>query len=205
MIAYLYGTIFEKNIPEIVLMVNGVGYLVICSTNTYDKLPKTNEECGLFIKTIVREDAIDLYGFISKDEKHLFNLLTSVSGIGPKTAIGILGSMNMQDFKAAIALNDIVALSRAPGIGKKTAQRIALELKDKISEEFIISDDSSEVDFDVSDKRDARSEALIALKTLGYTQQEASMAIKAVLNSHVGEELHSDEIIKYSLKAMSEV
>lgn len=206
MIAYLTGNIIEKSTSAVVILVNGVGYLVSCSTNTFDRLPKLNEECSLHIKTVVKEDAIDLYGFLSKDEMHLFSLLTTVSGVGPKTAIGILGSMSIQDFKAAVALNDTVALSRAPGIGKKTAQRIALELKDKIGEEILVdsSSDGYSIDTVAFDNRDARSEALIALKSLGYTQFEASNAIKSVLNAHKGEELHPDEIIRYALKTMSE-
>ena len=206
MIAYLTGNIIEKSTDGVILLVNGVGYLIFCSSNTYDKLPKVNEDCGLYIKTVIREDAFELYGFISKEEKNLFNLLTSVSGIGPKTAIGILGSMNIQDFKAAVALNDTIALSRAPGIGKKTAQRIALELKDKIGEEMLISQsyDDDNIGISTSDTRDARAEALIALKTLGYTQNEASDAIKSVLHAHKNEDLHPDEIIRFALKAMSE-
>lgn len=206
MIAYLYGTILEKNTTELVLLVNGVGYLVFCSANTYERLPKSNEEIGLFIKTIVRQDAFELYGFLNKDERNIFNLLTNVSGIGPKTAIGILGSMNIQDFKAAVALNDTVTLSRAPGIGKKTAQRIALELKDKISEEIFVADNVNEVNtnIDISELRDARSESLIALKTLGYTHMEASNAIKSVLINNQDKDLHPDDIIRLALKAMSE-
>lgn len=207
MIAYLQGTLLERNANEVVLLVNGVGYLVYCSSNTQTMLPKTGEVCELYTKMIVREDAMDLFGFATKEEKILFSLLTSVSGVGPKTAIGILGSMSTRDLKTAIAMNDTLALSRAPGIGKKTAQRLAMELRDKMSDELLLSQDDAFILAEPLSPmdRDAKSDALVALKSLGYTQAEASNAIKLVLAQHTQESLNSDDIIRFALKAMSEL
>lgn len=207
MIAYLQGKLLERNANEVVLLVNGVGYLVYCSSNTQTMLPKTGEICELYIKMIVREDAMDLFGFASKEEKTLFSLLTSVSGIGPKTAIGILGSMSTKDLKTAIAMNDTLALSRAPGIGKKTAQRLAMELRDKMSDELLLAQDDafSIIESLSATDRDAKSEALVALKSLGYTQAEAANAIKMVMSQHNGASLNADEIIRFALKTMSEL
>lgn len=206
MIAYLNGSLLERSANEVIILVNGVGYLVYCSTNTLSNLPKSGENCELYIKMIVREDAMELYGFAKHEEKTLFNMLTTISGVGPKTALGILGTMNTKDLKTAIAMNDTVALSRAPGIGKKTAQRIALELRDKMSDELLLASEesSSFVDAMPPADRDAKSDALVALKSLGYTQMEAAKAIQIVMQQHAGEALHSDDIIRYALKTMSE-
>ncbi|NMD38963.1 MAG: Holliday junction branch migration protein RuvA [Christensenellaceae bacterium] len=205
MIAYLTGTIIERSSNELILLVGGVGYRLNCSMNTLAMLPSNNETAELYTKLVVREDSMELYGFASKDEKNIFNMLTGVTGIGPKTAIAILGTMTLKDLKTAIAMNDTVSLSRAPGIGKKTAQRICLELRDKISDELLLSSDEDiNNGFEVMPQsmRDAKSEALVALKTLGYTQIEASNAIKAVIKNHGAENLTADEFIRYALKSM---
>ncbi len=205
MIAYLTGTIIERSSNEVLLLVGGVGYRVNCSMNTLAMLPSNNETAELYTKMVVREDSMELYGFASKDEKDIFNMLTSVTGIGPKTAVGILGTMTLKDLKTAIAMNDNVALSRAPGIGKKTAQRICLELRDKMSDDLLLSsnDDSASFDTIPDSMRDAKSEALVALKTLGYTQIEASNALKAVVKNHGADNLTADEFIRLALRSMS--
>lgn len=204
MIAYLKGTLLEKNANEVVLLVNGVGYLIYCSYNTLASLGHLGSECELYIKMVVREDAMDLFGFASRDEKTLFTLLTGISGVGPKTAVGILGTMSVKDLKTAIAMNDTVALARCPGIGKKTASRIALELRDKMGDELLLAnDDGFESVATAGVDRDAKSEALVALKSLGYTQLEASNALKAALQAHSGENLSADDMIRFALKSMS--
>lgn len=205
MIASLTGTVESQRKNEIVLLVGGIGFRIICSMNTLSKLSHNHDEVTVFTKMNVREDAMELYGFASYDEKSLFVLLTSVNGVGPRTAIGILGTMPIKDLKIAIVMSDVSALSRAPGIGKKTAQRIALELKEKISDEILTADDyDSNVDFiPDNDSRDARSEAILALKTLGYTQNEISSVMKTVLRDNKGKDLNADELIREVLKTMS--
>ena len=158
----------------------------------------------LFTHMSVREDAMELYGFLKREERDMFCRLISVSGIGPKSALGVLGSMPLSDLRLAILTGDAAALSRAPGIGKKTAQRISLELKDKLAQdalggavgldEFVVT---SSVDASV---QDAVSEAMLALKSLGYTPQEAANALKSVK----GQADTPDELIKLALRHMAQ-
>ena len=124
MFAYMDGIVAEKGANEIVLEVNGIGFSIQCSMNTLGNTPQTGESMRCYTYLAVREDAMDIYGFATKSEKDMFQRLRTVSGVGPKTALGILGSMPLQDLVLAIAMEDITALSRAPGVGKKTAQRI---------------------------------------------------------------------------------
>ena len=134
MYAFIEGEVCEKLNGSLTLLAGGVGYLLSCSNNTLQAAPALGEKMRCYTFLSVREDAMELFGFAAREEKELFMQLTSVSGIGPKTALGLLGSMPLRDLNLAILLGDVNALSRAPGIGKKTAQRIALELKDKISQ-----------------------------------------------------------------------
>ena len=134
MYAFIEGTVCEKANGCLVLQAGGVGWQLSCSNNTLMAAPALGETMRCFTFLSVREDALELFGFATREEKEMFLQLTSVSGIGPKTALGVLGAMPLRDLNLAILLGDVNALSRAPGIGKKTAQRIALELKDKISQ-----------------------------------------------------------------------
>ena len=115
----------------------GLGLRVMCSMNTLAVLPAAGQECTLYTFMNVREDAMELFGFCQKEERDMFKRLTSVSGIGPRSALGVLGSMPLADLRLAILTGDAAALSRAPGIGKKTAQRISLELKDKLAQDAL--------------------------------------------------------------------
>jgi Holliday junction DNA helicase RuvA len=147
----------------------------------------------------VREDALELFGFAAKEEKAMFLRLISVSGIGPRTALGVLGSMPLKDLHLAILTGDLNALSRAPGVGKKTAQRIALELKDQISQEALTGLPQEQTSGGVSVRDDALTEALQALQSLGYTPVEASRALQAVR----GKSDKADELIKLALRSMA--
>jgi Holliday junction DNA helicase RuvA len=146
----------------------------------------------------VREDALELFGFASKEEKAMFLRLVSVSGIGPRTALGVLGSMPLKDLHLAILTGDLNALSRAPGVGKKTAQRIALELKDQISQEALTGLPQEHVS-GTPVRDDALTEAMQALQSLGYTPVEASRALQAVR----GKSDKADELIKLALRTMA--
>lgn len=205
MIAMIKGTLMDKSEGEAVVMTSGgLGMRAMCSMNTLAALPAAGEECMLFTHMSVREDAMELYGFMKREERDMFRRLISVSGIGPKSALGVLGSMPLSDLRLAILTGDAAALSRAPGIGKKTAQRISLELKDKLAQdalggtagldEFVVT---SSVDAPV---QDAVSEAMLALKSLGYTPQEAANALKAVK----GKADTPDELIKLALRHMAQ-
>jgi len=134
MIAHLRGTLLATSPGRAVVDCNGVGYDVTVSMNTFTQLPEAGREVSLFIYTYVREEQIALFGFHLAEEKALFEKLLSVSGIGPKLAVNILGGMNTRDLVGAIRGSDAVKLTRMPGVGKKTAERMVLELKDKLAE-----------------------------------------------------------------------
>ena len=180
MFAFLEGRIDSKGQNEVVLDVHGIGFELNCSMNTLGALPPMGETARLYTLLNVKEDLMELYGFSSTEEKHMFERLTSVSGIGPKTALQILSSMTLKDLTLAIVSGDTTALSRAQGIGKKTAQRIALELKEKVSEaDFSVLQPGVVLPAAVP-VTDAVNEAVQGLISLGYTAQEAARAVKSV-------------------------
>ena len=205
MIAMVKGILMEKSEGEAIVMTGaGLGLRMMCSMNTLSGLPAAGGECTLYTHMNVREDAMELFGFLKREERDMFRRLISVSGIGPKSALGVLGSMPISDLRLAILTGDAAALSRAPGIGKKTAQRISLELKDKLAqdalggtaglEDFVVTADPA------APVQDAVSEAMLALKSLGYTPQEAANALKGVKG-------HADtpyELIKLALRHMAQ-
>ena len=206
MIAMVKGFLMEKGEGEAVVMTSGgLGLRMMCSMNTLSALPQAGEECTLHTHMNVREDAMELFGFLKREERDMFRRLISVSGIGPKSALGILGSMPLSDLRLAILTGDAAALSRAPGIGKKTAQRLSLELKDKLAqdalggtaglEDFVVT---SSVD---APAQDAVSEAMLALKSLGYMPQEAANALKSVK----GQADTADALIRLALRQMAQM
>ena len=199
MFAYLDGTVAAKGQNEVILDVQGVGFQLSCSMNTLTDVPPTGEKFRLFTVLNVKEDLMELFGFATLEEKHMFERLTSVSGIGPKTAIQILSSMPLRDLTLAIMTGDTTALSRAQGIGKKTAQRIALELKEKVDETDLkgFSQDSS---FTASvPVTDTLNEAIQGLISLGYTSQEAARAVKEVS----GQSNDPAQLIMLALRGMT--
>ncbi len=198
MYAFIEGQVCEKAGGELILMAGGVGYALNCSMNTLQAAPAMGQTMRCYTWLSVREDAMELYGFATKEEKSLFLSLTSVSGIGPKTALGVLGSMPLRDLNLAILLGDVSALSRAPGIGKKTAQRIALELKDKISQADVNASDSPAA-VAVPLTADNVTEALEALTALGYTSTEARNALGGVKDK----DAPVDELIRLALRTMA--
>ena len=198
MYAFIEGQVCEKAGGELILMAGGVGYALNCSMNTLQAAPAMGQTMRCYTWLSVREDAMELYGFATKEEKSLFLSLTSVSGIGPKTALGVLGSMPLRELNLAILLGDVSALSRAPGIGKKTAQRIALELKDKISQADVNAPDSpAAVAGPLT--ADNVTEALEALIALGYTSTEARNALGGVKDK----DAPVDELIRLALRTMA--
>ena len=200
MFAYLEGKIDSKGQNEVILDVQGVGFELNCSMNTLTELPPIGEQTRLYTVLNVKEDLMELYGFATTEEKRMFERLTSISGIGPKSAIQILSSMSLRDLTLAIMTGDTTALARAQGIGKKTAQRIALELKEKVSEADLsgiqMSDISATAQVPVSD---ALNEAIQGLISLGYTAQEAARAVKQVS----GQSDEPAQLIMLALRGMS--
>ena len=201
MYAFIEGIIEHKSHNELVLNTNGVGYLLLCSNSTLSSAPPRGEFMRVYTYLSVRADAMDLFGFVTQDEKNMFLKLNSISGIGPKTALGILAALPLGELTLAILTGDAVMLSRAPGIGKKTAQRIVLELKDKLSAEDLAGDQSlSPMHLVMKDS--VMAEAIMALQSLGYTQTEAARAVSDVQQSG-GDALSPDEIVRRALRGMS--
>lgn len=193
MLAYLNGILEYIFEDYIILNVNDIGYKVFISTYTLSQLPQLEQKVKIYTHMAVREDDISLYGFLTLDEIDMFNTLISVSGIGSKTALNILSNMRPENIHIAIITGDISALSKLPGIGKKTAQRMILDLKDKIKINTILELNEKNI-FDNSNKE----EAISALVSLGYSQTEARHAI-----SNIKDNLSVEELIKLGLKNLA--
>lgn len=199
MYAYINGVVADKGHNELVIEAGGVGYSLYCSLNTVQNALSVGEMMRVYTYLNVTQDGITLFGFGTKEERAMFLRLISVSGIGPKTAIGILGSMSMRDLTLAIVMGDTAALSRAPGIGKKTAQRIALELKEQISDDEVEGLSASGAKNVVPLRQDDPvTEAMIALQSLGYTAGEAMQALSAVKDKSD----QPDELVRLALRGM---
>ncbi len=178
MIAHIDGIVSDKSTDSVVIDCGGVGYELSVSTATLSACPPVGKSAKLYAHLNVREDAMELYGFISKEEKNMFLRLTAVSGIGPKSALGILSTLSVHDISVALVAGDINALARAPGIGKKTAQRLILELKDKVSNADLTGAAVSPAF--VPAAQSAQAEAIEALMALGYPSSEAARAVSRV-------------------------
>lgn len=196
MYAYFKGKIAAKEFDLAVLEVNGIGYNIRISADTSSLLPAVGEEVKLYIYTSVREDAIALYGFLTKDDLDMFKLLIGVNGIGPKGGQSILSVMTPDDLRFAIVSGDAKMIAKAPGIGAKTAQRIILDMKDKVSLEDTLHSAGEETRME-SSASDSVREAVEALTALGYGMTEAARAVKEVKDA---ERMTVEEILKASLK-----
>lgn len=200
MFAYIKGKLTYKYNDYIVVETGGVGYMVYTPLSTVQCIGNVGDEITVYTYMYVREDAMVLYGFATHDELSMFELLISVSGIGPKAAISLISSISPSKFGLAVITDDVRTLTSAPGIGKKTAQRIILELKDKIkNENFVAGDIGIEKDSEVGGEDNRRSEAVSALMVLGYTASEAYKAVSDVYS----EDMDVETIIKSSLKKLA--
>jgi Holliday junction DNA helicase RuvA len=195
MIGYLKGVLLEKLPTEVIIDVHGVGYVLAVSVNTSEVLSGVGAESALFVHTHVREDAIQLFGFATSEERAAFRMLISVSGVGPKIALGILSAMSVGDLREHIVRNNLVALSGIPGIGKKTAERLVIELRDKMQK----LDVEAEVTVQ-GGQANVRSEAMLALTSLGYSRPAAEAAIRNALKEPNGGQLTVEQLIKASLR-----
>ena len=178
MIGYLTGKIIAKKPTKILLDVNGVGYSVHISISTFEKLPDLNELTSLYIYTSVKDDAIDLYGFSNPAEKEMFELLISVSGIGPRLAQSLLSGIQVEELKYAIDEGNLSRITAVPGIGRKTAERLLVELRDKM-DKLTERTESTEAGAPSS----IRSDAIAALVNLGYNLKTAEKAVRSIMNS----------------------
>lgn len=180
MYAYIKGTLEIKASDHVVVEANGVGYRIFMSGNTIQRLGELNSNVKVFTHYHVREDNINLYGFYNLEELRMFELLISVSGVGAKSAIAILSNITPSAFALAVISNDVKALTKLPGIGAKSAQRIILELKDKLKTEETIA---AEGDFEIQTvlaKDDNMHEAISALQVLGYPVKDATKAVSSI-------------------------
>lgn len=193
MIAYLNGKIFSLSPTGVILDVQGIGYDVHISVPTFEKL-NGKETASLFIYTSVKEDSISLYGFSEREEKNIFELLISVNGIGPKSAMTILSGIQPNDLRNAIESADISRLTAMPGVGKKTAERIVLELRGKLTDSVISPAGAAPV-------RGVRSEAILALTTLGYNRSIAEKITKEI--AEVSPSITIEDMIKQALRKLS--
>lgn len=178
MYAHIEGIVAEKDHDTIVLDANGVGYLLNVSGATLSMAPAVGERMKLYCVLNVREDAMELYGFYSREEKKMYERLRGVNGVGSRTALQILSSMSVRDLSLALISGDAAALTRVPGIGKKTAQRLVLELKDKVDDDQLSGQSAT-----ISPKANAKgpeAEAIAALISLGYSSAEAAKAVSKV-------------------------
>ncbi len=198
MIAYIKGIVEDISEDNVVLDVHDIGYNVKISADTAGRLPGTGELAKLYTYTLVKEDAFQLYGFLTRDELELFKLCITVSGIGPKGAQAILSVMDTDSLRFAIISGDVKAISKAPGVGKRTAERLILELKGKITmEDTSIGKEIISQGGSVVADTDQKREAVEALVSLGYGQAESLKAVNSIENI---EEMDSGTILKAALK-----
>jgi Holliday junction DNA helicase RuvA len=197
MIASLTGILKVKNPTEILLDVHGVGYAVTIPLSTFEKLGEVGSSATILTHLHIREDAVQLFGFATDEERLSFKLLISVNGIGPKIAQGILSRIAVSDLKQHISEENISALTAIPGVGRKTAERLVIELRDKIGKigaagpASVARPDGEE---------ELRQEALLALTSLGYNRSVAEKALRQVLTEMKGEKLSLQNLIKKALR-----
>ena len=203
MIAQLTGKVAYLEFTKTIIDVNGVGYEVLIPMSTYDHMPQIGNEVKLNILTVVREDAITLYGFFNLEEKALFQMLTTVSGVGPKLSLNILSALPVSHTCTLIAENNIVALSKINGLGKKTSERLTVELRDKVA---AISSCPESIKSSISESQATTAEiedAISALGTLGYKDAKARKTVMGLLKKIPVEEQNAENLIKKSLQALN--
>ncbi|NGU66400.1 Holliday junction branch migration protein RuvA [Clostridium perfringens] len=199
MYEYIRGQFQGISKDYVVIELNNIGYRIFTSGNTMSNMPKVGDEVLLYLEQIVREDFIGLYGFTTREELEMFKLLLSINGVGAKAALSLLSISTVNNLKCAIMMGDEKHITRAPGIGKKTAQRIILELKDKLKPDELTSEEGQLIEGinDNSDYSFNINETLSALMALGYTEKEAQKALEKVDKT-----LSIENMIKESLKLL---
>lgn len=200
MYAYIKGIIADITEDNLVLECNNIGYNIRIPLSVAQRLPGIGATVKIYTYTSVREDAFNLFGFLSKDDLEIYKKLITVNGIGPKGALSILSAMSADDLRFAILSGDAKAIAKAPGIGNKSAERIILDLRDKIEIAAASSASDAALTTGSSINSDAKNEALEAMTALGYSPAEALKAIKQVV---ITEDMDSGAILKLALKAVS--
>ncbi len=202
MFSYLEGRVTERDLDCMTVDVGGVGFLVYASPQTISQAD--SDRCRIYTRVVFKENGMDIFGFLTKEEREMFDRLTAVSGVGPKTALGVLGALPVRQLALAVVTGDVKAIKSAPGIGPKTAQRLILELKDKISTDELIGGGYETPAKGAAPVLPAASnaerDALEALEALGYSQGEAAGALARVK----GQADTAEELIRLSLRAMNQ-
>jgi Holliday junction DNA helicase RuvA len=197
MIAHLKGQLTYKSPEYTIVDVNGVGYQVFTPLSTYYALPDPGQTVSLRVHTRVREDELKLFGFLTEEEQTIFQKLITINKVGPKLALGILSGMSPADLISTIMNNDAARLSTIPGVGKKTAERLTLELKDKLADLALEMEHHPEA----APKQGFYDDALSALVNLGYKKPEAEKALKTIYNQN-GKDASLEDLIKESLNIL---
>ena len=197
MITQLRGKIIKLNITNVVIDVNGVGYELMVPLSTFDRLPSEGQEVTVLTYLHHTDQTMALYGFFTEAERELFKMLMTVSGIGPRSALGVLSGISVDNFKAAVSRGDVKLIQSIHGIGPKTAQRIIVELKERIGILPAYERLSKQLEKSPEDKMIA--DAVLALISLGYNQQTAHNAVRKVLENNPGT-TDAETVIKLSLK-----
>lgn len=202
MISYLRGTLAAFEEEKVIIDVGGVGYGVFMSGQAMGRLPALGSEVKLHTYLNVKEDAMQLYGFLTRDDLSVFKQLIGVNGIGPKGGLGVLSALSPDDLRFAVLANDVKAICAAPGIGKKTAEKLILELRDKLKLEDALEHMASEPEASVGMESysQLKSDAVQALVALGYGSTEALRAVKKV---EVEETMEVEDLLKSALKYMA--
>lgn len=201
MIYYIKGELKEAGTDFAVVENHGIGYLIRVPAAVIAKLPAVGNEIQIFTYLYVREDILDLYGFLNRDDMNIFRLLLGVSGIGPKGALAILSTISADELRFAVLAGDAKTIAKAPGIGNKTAQKMVIELKDKLKlEEAFEQKIANEEKSSLGQAAEIQNEAVQALTALGYSPTDALRAVRAVT---VTEEMTVEALLKASLKTIS--
>lgn len=196
MITFLEGQLVEKQPTRIVMNVGGVGYEVFIPLSSYDRLGAPNSTCKILTHHYVREDAQILYGFVTSGERRLFELLLTISGIGPKIALSALSGMSVRELKAAVVENDVKRLNSISGVGRKTAERMVIELRDKLSEGEALE---AMAGGDEAGPQDLRMrDAVLALISLGYKQVDAQKMVRQAIADDAGD-ANVEELVRRAL------
>lgn len=202
MYSYIKGELAEVNTDHIVIDVGGIGYMIYIPVQSLNYLPGIGEMLKVHTYLYMREDAMILYGFLTKDDLEMFKLLITVSGIGPKGGLAVLSTLSSDDLRFAVLSGDSKAISKAPGIGSKTAQRVIIDLKDKLSLEdaFEKKLEHENEKINVSSNSQVKNDAVMALNALGYSSTES---LKAVSKVEMTDDMDVEDVLKAALKHMS--
>lgn len=202
MYAYIKGILAEITEDAIIVENQGIGYEIAVPGQVFDYLPSVGEEVKIYTYHYVREDAILLYGFLTKEDVRIFKMLIGVSGIGPKGALAILSVLSTDDLRFAILGDDAKAIAKAPGVGAKTAQRVIIELKDKLSLEDAFEQKlaNQAQKAELNPAVDVKNEAILALTSLGYSQSEA---LKVLQGIEISPDDQVEDVLKMALKQMA--